>query len=104
MEETDDICFVCDKTIPAEKWKYQLRVTATKKRNVPVEDLIKQLVGEEYAVLVGERDAVCSKCMNLLNVMDSLTAELAEVTQVLGKLLHTKYNLTSDKYNVSSEL
>lgn len=100
MEETDNICFVCDKKISSEKWKYKLQVTATKKRNVPAADLIKHLVGEEYAVLVGERDAVCSKCMNLLNLMDSLTVQLGEVTAVLTKLLHTKYNLTSEINNV----
>lgn len=103
MEETDNICFVCDQTIPLEKWKYQLQVTATKRRNAPVADLIQDLVGDEFEVLVGERDAICSKCMNLINLMDSLTFQLGEVRATLTQLLHTKYNLTEEDTQLQVE-
>uniref|UniRef100_A0A1B6MQF0 C2H2-type domain-containing protein n=1 Tax=Graphocephala atropunctata TaxID=36148 RepID=A0A1B6MQF0_9HEMI len=100
MEEPENICFVCDRTIPSEKWMYKLQETATKKRNVPVADLIKQLVGDEYVVFVGEEDAICSKCMNMLNLMDSLTAQLGEVQSSLSQLLHSKYNLASETVQI----
>ncbi|KAG8278748.1 zinc finger protein 729-like [Homalodisca vitripennis] len=100
MEHTGNVCFVCDKTIHSEKWMYKLQETATKKRNVPVVDLIKQLVGDEYVVFVGEQDAICSTCMNMLNLMDSLTAQLGEVQSTLSHLLHSKYDLASDTVKI----
>ncbi|XP_054274295.1 PR domain zinc finger protein 5-like isoform X2 [Macrosteles quadrilineatus] len=103
MDDIDNICFVCDQNIPLEKWKYQLQVTATKRRNAPVADLIQELVGDEFEVLVGERDAVCSKCMNLLNLMDSLSFQLVEVKSTLTQLLHSKYNLTEDDTKLQVE-
>lgn len=102
MIEADSICFVCDKRITSESWKYKLLETASKKRNVPLADLIKQIVGNEFAVLVGEEDVVCSSCMNLLNLMDALSAQLKTVQTTLSKLMNSKYSLESDTIEVST--
>lgn len=84
-------CFICDK--PVKNSGVQIIFGRTPFSNVGLPAKIGQLIGENFMVVVGESDKICSRCASLINQLDKLETDAHTVKKTLTGYIAVKYQL-----------
>lgn len=87
-------CFVCDKDLSASRdHNVVLLSNLTQYSRTGLPTKIGQLMGDGFMVVVTACDEACTRCYNLLNLLDKLEIDLDKVRRLLTSYLRKKYGL-----------
>lgn len=101
MAESEDRsaqCFVCDKDLSHSKDRNALllsNLTEYSRTGLPTK--IGQLMGDGFMVVVTACDVACTRCYDLLNLLDKLEVDLEKVRRLMTSYLRKKYGLVERK-------
>lgn len=87
-------CFVCDKDLSQSRERNSLllsNLTEYSRTGLPTK--IGQLMGDGFMVVVTALDEACTRCYDLLNLLDKLEVDLGKVRYLLTSYLRKKYGL-----------
>ncbi|XP_034255675.1 zinc finger protein 493-like [Thrips palmi] len=87
-------CFVCDKDLSLSRDRNALLLSnLTEYSGTGLPTKIGQLMGDGFMVVVTACDEACSRCHDLLNLLDKLEVDLDKVRRLLTSYLRKKYGL-----------
>lgn len=92
-------CFVCDKDLSQSSDRNALllsNLTEYSRTGLPTK--IGQLMGDGFMVVVTACDEACTRCYDLLNLLDKLEVDVDKVRRLLTSYLRKKYGLLESKY------
>ncbi|XP_025154829.1 uncharacterized protein LOC105181379 [Harpegnathos saltator] len=84
-------CFVCD--INVQGRYYYLATCRTQSSRSKVIEILGELVGERYMVVISEDDVICRSCASHINTLDRLEMEMRNVRNHVLRFLERKYCL-----------
>ncbi|KAI5738832.1 hypothetical protein M8J77_011714 [Diaphorina citri] len=91
ISEDVPFCFVCDHPICGSY--FNLSQCVTEQSHTKMSTKLAQMVGEEYLVVIEEPDVICRSCWSILNTMDRLESQLANLGNTILNFLEDKYAL-----------
>lgn len=84
-------CFICDNDVGDNG--IQIILGRTPYSNVGLPTKIGQLIGDDFMVVIGVSDIMCSHCASLISQLDKLETDACVVKKTLLGYIATKYQL-----------
>lgn len=83
------VCFICERKLCGKRTGVCYSVTP--KGHVPFPEMIAELMGEEFVVIVNLTDHICKRCTDLILYFDQATFDMNTIKETMVGSIEKKY-------------